>query len=174
MRVAVTGTPGTGKTSAVERVETDLTVVHLNAVISREGFVTERDDARGTDVADIDAIADWLEGRDHVLVESHLAHRFPMDRVVVLRCHPATLAERLADRGEPASTVSENAESEALDLVLAAAVREHGGDAVYEVVTDDRSPAEVAAAIEAVIAGEREPAAGTVDYSDYLAPTDEP
>ncbi|MEF8773734.1 MAG: adenylate kinase, partial [Halobacteriales archaeon] len=30
MRVAVTGTPGTGKTTAVQLVKTDLPVVHLN------------------------------------------------------------------------------------------------------------------------------------------------
>ena len=44
MRVAVTGTPGTGKTTAVERADTDLDVVHLNDVIEREGFDAGTDD----------------------------------------------------------------------------------------------------------------------------------
>ncbi len=174
MRVAVTGTPGTGKTTAVERVDVDLEVLHLTEVIRREGFVADHDPERDTDVADLDAIADWLADRDDVLVESHLAHRFPMDRVVVLRCHPATLADRLTDRGRPPASVSENSQSEALDVVLSEAVAEHGRDAVFEVATDGRSPEEVAAAIEAVVAGDREPAVGTVDYTDYLAATDEP
>jgi len=168
MRVAVTGTPGTGKTTAVEHVETDLGVVHLNDVIEREGLTERRDEERDSLVADLDAVAAWLDGRQDAIVESHLAHLFDADRVVVLRCHPATLEDRLAERGEDGAKVAENAESEALDLILAEAVERHGEDSVYEIDTTDRSPAEVATAIEAVIAGEREPSSGTVSFVDYL------
>jgi adenylate kinase len=172
VRVAVTGTPGTGKTTATERLATeasgDLDVVHLNDVIREEGFTTGRDEQRDTLVTDIDAVADWLAGREDVLFESHLAHHFAADRVVVLRCHPEKLEARLRERGEPEATVAENAESEALDVVLAAAVERHGEDSVYEVDTTDRSPAEVTAALEATLAGERDPGAGTVSFVDYL------
>jgi adenylate kinase len=172
VRVAVTGTPGTGKTTATERLATeasgDLDVVHLNDVIRKEGFTTGRDEQRDTLVTDIDAVADWLAGREDVLFESHLAHHFAADRVVVLRCHPEKLEARLRERGEPEATVAENAESEALDVVLAAAVERHGEDSVYEVDTTDRSPAEVTAALEATLAGERDPGAGTVSFVDYL------
>jgi adenylate kinase len=168
VRVAVTGTPGTGKTTATDRLTTDLAVVHLNEVIRERGLTTGRDEARDTLVADVDAVADWLAGRDDVLFESHLAHRFEADRVVVLRCHPETIETRLRDRGEPAATVSENAESEALDVVLSEAVAEHGRDRVYEIDTTDLTPEAVAAEIERVVAGEREPSAGTVSYVDYL------
>ena len=171
MRVAVTGTPGTGKTSAVEALETDLTRIHLNDVIRREGLTTDYDEDRDSAVADLDAVAEYLDGREDVLFESHLAHEFDADRVVVLRCHPEQLERRLADRdesAESAESVAENAESEALDLILSEAVRRHGEDSVYEIDTTDRSPAEVARAIESVIAGTREPAAGTVSFVEYL------
>lgn len=168
MRVAVTGTPGTGKTTATERLRTDLDVVHLNEVIREQGLTSGRDEERDTLVADIDAVAEWLDGREDVLFESHLAHRFAADRVVVLRCHPEVVEDRLAERGEPESTVAENADSEALDVVLSEAVAEHGEGSVYEIDTTDRSPGEVAAAIEAVVSGERDPAAGTVSFVDYL------
>ena len=62
----------------------------------------------------------------------------------------------------------ENAEAEALDVVLSEAVAEHGREAVYEIDTTDRPPAAVAADVEAVVAGDREPTAGTVDFTDYL------
>ncbi len=168
MRVAVTGTPGTGKTTATDRLATDLDVIHLNRVIREEGLTSGRDDERGTVVADIDAVASWLAGREGVLLESHLAHNFAADRVVVLRCHPEEIERRLGARGEPPATVEENAESEALDVVLAEAVAEHGEDSVFEIDTTDRSPDAVASAIEAVIAGERGPAAGTVSFLDYV------
>lgn len=168
MRVAVTGTPGTGKTTATEQLESDLDVVHLNEVIRDRGLTTGRDETRDTLVADIDAVAEWLGDRADILFESHLAHRFTADRVVVLRCHPEVVEDRLAERGEPESTVAENAESEALDVVLSEAVAEHGEGSVYEIDTTDRSPGDVAAAIGAVIAGDRDPAAGTVSFLDYL------
>ncbi|MFC7195217.1 adenylate kinase family protein [Halosimplex aquaticum] len=175
MRVAVTGTPGTGKTTAVERVAADadgpaadLDVIHLNDVIHEEDFVVEHDEERDSAVADLDALADYLAGREDVLFESHLAHHFGADRVVVLRCHPEELERRLTDRGEPAAKAAENAESEALDVILAEAVERHGEDAVYEIDATDLDPEETAAAIGEVVAGEREPQVGTVSFVDYL------
>ncbi len=174
MRVAVTGTPGTGKTTAVEHLEADtslgveLPVVHLNEILETEGLHTGRDPDRGSLVADIDAITDYLADYDDLLVESHLAHHLPVDRVVVLRCHPAVLSERLRERGESRDTAEENAESEALDVILSEAVEEHGASNVYEIETTDRSPTAIAAAIAAVLTGEREPAVGTVSYVEYL------
>lgn len=168
MRVAVTGTPGTGKTTAVERMETDLDVVHLNDIIRDEQLYREVDEERDSLVADLDAVTEWLDDRDDVLVESHLAHHVPADRIVVLRCHPAELERRLRERGEPQEKARENAESEALDVILSEAVATHGADAIYEIDTTELDPDDVADAIEAVIAGERPPSAGDVSFIDYL------
>ena len=168
MRVAVTGTPGTGKTTAVDAVDTGLDVVHLNDVIKREELTTGHDEDRDTLVADIDALDDWLADRDDVLFESHLAHLFDADRIVVLRCRPDKLEDRLTERGESPDSAAENAESEALDLILSETVNRHGEESVYEIDTTDRSPESVADAIEAVLTGEREPSAGTVSFVDYL------
>ncbi|MFB6218752.1 MAG: adenylate kinase family protein [Halobacteriaceae archaeon] len=161
MRVAVTGTPGTGKTTAVELVETALPVVHLNELIREAGLHRGRDEERDSLYADLDAVADRLP--EEALVESHLAHHLPADRVVVLRCHPGELAERLDGR-ESAASVEENAEAERLDVVLAEAVERHGRESVYEIDTTGRTPGAVAADIEAVLAGERAPSAGTVSF----------
>jgi adenylate kinase len=168
VRVAVTGTPGTGKTTATEQLENDIEVVHLNEVIRDRGLTRGRDETRDTLVADIDAVEEWLADRDDILLESHLAHRFAADRVVVLRCHPEVVETRLAERGEPEETIAENAESEALDVILSEAVAEHGEESVYEIDTTDRSPGDVAAVIGAVVAGDRDPAVGTVSFLDYL------
>jgi adenylate kinase len=168
VRVAVTGTPGTGKTSATEHLETDLDVVHLNDLITDEELTTGRDDDRDTLVADLEATGEWLSGREDVLFESHLAHHFDADRVIVLRCHPENLASRLSERDEPEATVEENAESEALDVILGEAVDRHDPDRIYEIDTTDRSVAEVAEEIEAVVEGIRDAGVGTVSFVDYL------
>ncbi|RDZ37735.1 MULTISPECIES: adenylate kinase family protein [Haloferax] len=169
MRVVVTGTPGTGKTTATERVaaDLDLDVVHLNRLVKDEGLWTERDDERDTLVVDLDAARDELGDWDGI-VESHLAHHFEADRVVVLRCRPDVLEQRLLDRGEAEAKARENRESEALDVILGEAVEFHGEESVYEIDTTERDPDAVADDIAAVIAGERAPSAGTVDFIDYL------
>lgn len=164
MRVAVTGTPGTGKTSATERLAADRDVLHLNEVVEREGLYTERDEARDSLVVDMDALAEYVDDREGV-VESHLAHHLSADRVVVLRCAPDALEARLRERGESERKAEENRESEALDLILSEAVAEHGLENVYEIDTTDRSPDEVAAEIGRVIEGEREPSAGEVEFA---------
>ena len=181
MRLALTGTPGTGKTSASERLE-GFDVVHLNDVVRERGLWAEEDTDRDSLVVDVAAAREWLADRsasssdagqgadagDVEVVESHLAHLFDADRVVVLRCRPDELERRLRERGETPEKARENAESEALDVVLSETVERHGADAVYEVDATDRTPDEVADEIRAVAAGDREPSAGTVDFLDYL------
>ncbi|MFC6614370.1 adenylate kinase family protein [Halopenitus salinus] len=177
MRVAVTGTPGTGKTSATERLADedgsresgeDMNVIHLNELIESEADLwTERDEDRGSLVADLEAISDRLGDWDGIL-ESHLAHHFEADRVVVLRCAPEVLEDRLLERGEPEATAHENAESEALDVILSEAVERFGREHVYEIDTTDRDPDAVAAEIERVLDGDRDPSVGTVDFTGYL------
>ena len=185
MRVALTGTPGTGKTSVSRALEAPARVVHLNEVIRTEGFVTGTDEDRDTAVVDMDAVAAWLgqtaaaQPADRsVLVESHLAHLFPADAVVVLRCHPATLTDRLTRRAADSTTgpgtphghrsVHENAEAEALDLVLSEAVTEHGAQNVHEIETTEQPIQAVATAVDAIVRGDRSTAIGTVDYTGWL------
>ncbi|ELY57373.1 adenylate kinase family protein [Natronolimnohabitans innermongolicus] len=187
MRLAVTGTPGTGKTTATELLEerlssdgdndadadddqlTDLEVVHLNRVLEEEELYTEVDADRQSKVADLDALREHLEGRDDIVIESHLSHHVAADRVAVLRCRPDVLESRLLERGETEAKATENAESEALDVILSEAVEAHGLESIYEIDTTDRDPDRVADALEAVATGEREPSAGEVDFVGYLA-----
>lgn len=190
MRVAVTGTPGTGKTTATELLESRLAdgvdaadaetdaaagstpaldVIHLNRVLEDEALYTEVDADRESKIADLEALREWLAGRDDVVIESHLAHHVDADRVAVLRCHPEVLEQRLLERGETDAKARENAESEALDVILSEAVERHGLESVYEIDTTDRDPEAVADELAAVVAGEREPSAGEVDFVGYLA-----
>ncbi|WP_436343720.1 adenylate kinase family protein [Natronorubrum sp. FCH18a] len=179
MRVAVTGTPGTGKTTATDLLKSrrsssaddslpELEVIHLNRVLENEELYTDVDADRESKIADLEALSEWLEGRDDVVIESHLAHRFEADRVVVLRCRPDRLEQRLLERGETEAKATENAESEALDVILSEAVDEHGLESVYEIDTTDRAPEGVADALEAVVTGNREPSAGEVNFVGYL------
>ncbi|MEZ3168386.1 AAA family ATPase, partial [Halorubrum ejinorense] len=124
-RVAVTGTPGTGKTTATTLLEAEYDVIHLNERIkSDDDLWTERDADRDTLVADLDAVRTELGDWSGVL-DSHLAHRFDADRVVVLRCHPETIESRLEARSESPETAAENAESDEPSRALARKAREN-------------------------------------------------
>ena len=175
MRIAVTGTPGTGKTTATNLLESrtdiggDLEVIHLGEIIESEEFYTSIDENRDSKIADLEGLATWLDGRDDAVFESHLAHHFPADRVAVLRCHPRELKSRLLDRGESERKARENVESESLDVILVEAVERHGLESVYEIDTTDREPDAVAGELETVVRGDREPSAGEVDYVGYLS-----
>ncbi|MDR5672104.1 adenylate kinase family protein [Halalkaliarchaeum sp. AArc-GB] len=170
-RVVVTGTPGTGKTSATEQLadatDLEVDVVHLNDLVKSDGLWTDRDAERDTLVVDLDAVRDRL-GDWSGIVESHVAHHLEADRVIVLRCRPDVLEERLLNRGESPANAVENRESEALDVILSEAVERHGRESVFEIDTTDRPSSTVAEEIAAVVRGERAPSAGQVDYLEFL------
>ncbi|MFC6785760.1 adenylate kinase family protein [Halobaculum halobium] len=168
-RLVVTGTPGTGKTTATDLLadERELEVVHLNDLIREEGLYTERDEERDSLVADLDAVEAHL-GDWSGVVDSHLAHSLDADRVAVLRCRPDVLEQRLIERGEGEASARENRESEALDVILGEAVDRFGEGRVYEIDTTDLDPEAVAAELARVLDGDREPSAGEVDFVEYL------
>lgn len=72
----------------------------------------------------MDALADKLNDElEHatgtILVEGHFAHEMDADAIVLLRCDPLVLVERLRARGWSEAKVRENVEAEALDVLAA-------------------------------------------------------
>ncbi|HTT16366.1 MAG TPA: AAA family ATPase [Thermoplasmata archaeon] len=142
--VALTGTPGVGKSTVARRLPPPLRAVEVAELALATG--TGRRAGRGV-VVDLPRLRRAL-GRSPAwaradVVVGHLAHLLPVRAAIVLRCHPRALARRLrrARRGAPLQR-AENVASEALDLVLAEAVG--AGLRVYEIDTTGVRPAEVA------------------------------
>jgi adenylate kinase len=142
--VALTGTPGTGKSEVAAALAPALRSVEVGALASAWGLA--RPLRRGVEV-DLVRLQAAVRRRaaplPYDLVVGHLAHLLPLRDVVVLRCHPEELARRLrgARRGSPAERRA-NYLSEALDTVLREAIGP--GRRVWEVDTSGRSVAEVA------------------------------
>jgi len=167
MRIAVTGTPGVGKTSTCFRVK-GVRVVHVNELVDELGLASGYDRKRKTKEVDVAKLSRAVAGLGgDILLEGHLSHLLKPDLAIVLRCSPKVLERRLRKKGWPESKVRENVEAEAVDVVLIEALE--NVPEVCEVDTTEMKPAEVAKAIERIIAGEREKyRVGNVDWSEEV------
>lgn len=166
MLVAVTGTPGTGKSSACAVLAgRGYAVVDLDEVARREGLVVGRDEVRGTDEVDVDALRERLHVPTKVaFLKSHYSHLMDVNIAVVLRCRPSVLRARLEDRGWPSEKIRENVEAEAIDVILQEAVGRI--PFVFEVDTTEATPEGTAEAILSILQGKTEGhKPGTVDWS---------
>ncbi len=152
MRVALTGTPGTGKTSvaAVLR-ERGYDVLDMTRFIKDNGLREEYDAERDTYAVDVERLNDALSDMEDCIFEGHLAHFMDVDTVVVMRCHPDVLAQRLRDRGYSESKVRENVEAELLDVILCESV--DSGIPTFAVDSSSDSPDGTASAVEDIMKG---------------------
>jgi adenylate kinase len=178
---ALTGTPGTGKTSIGRGLaKHGFEVVDLGALVERKGLHEGPDPERDAKVVDPRRLSDFLQAalresrqrRADLLLEGHLSHLVKgVEVAVVVRCHPAKLAERLRARGYAEPKVRENAEAEALDVFTIEASEEVAH--VLEVDTTDLT-ADAAAALVARLLKDRDPEAwtahqaGTVSWGDEV------
>lgn len=169
MLIAVTGAPGTGKTSACDVLaHRGYVVIDLDEVARKEGLVVGRDESRGTDEIDVDALHDRLRiPAKLAILKSHYSHLMDVNIAVVLRCRPSVLRARLEARGWPPEKVRENVEAEAIDVILQEAVERV--PFVFEVDTTNATPEETAEAILAILQGKtagHEP--GSVDWTSEV------
>lgn len=170
MILAITGTPGTGKT-AVSRAAADLLgydYVAVNDIAAGADVESVHDPGRDATAVDTDTLVAALQERieaDAVL-DGHLAHHYPADITVVLRCAPAELGQRLRAKGWSGEKVEENVEAEVLDVLLQQAVALR--DPVYEIDTTGAAPEQVVKAVKKLAAhdpdAEERYAPGHVDW----------
>src|SRR5512136_122568 len=97
MRIALTGTPGTGKTTVASLLPYD--VIDINTLV-REGFSLGLDLERGCLEANMNGLKERLKELDAesiIILDGHFSHHFAT-RAIVLRLHPNELKKRLEMR----------------------------------------------------------------------------
>jgi len=163
VKIGLTGTPGTGKTTLANKLPFD--IVHLNEYMRENDIGEEIENGElEIDLEELKQNQPEASGKD-LLIEGHLSHFLDLDYCIVLRTNPETLENRLNKRDYSEEKVRENVESEALDVILSQAVQNQ--DKVFEIDTTKKSIDEtVEKIIEAI--ENREERKGVVDWTDYF------
>lgn len=164
MKAALTGTPGTGKSTIADMLDGGYRIVHVNGLIAG-GYSAGMDLERHCLIADLPRLSQYVDGLDgDVVLEGHTAHLLPADVIVVLRASPAALRKRLGERGWSEAKVRENVEAEALDVILVEALETRRK--VYEIDTTGMTPEQARDAVLEALRGTDRYAPGGVDFSE--------
>lgn len=123
MIISLTGTPGTGKTAIAECLrQRGEKVVDLSVYIEEKGLKKRFDRKRDTYNVDADRLNASLKAsvprEGNTFLEGHLSHFLDCDIIIVVRCNPSVLYERLKKRNYAPRKISENVQAEALDVIL--------------------------------------------------------
>lgn len=155
MLIAVSGTPGTGKTWLARRLakELGLDYVSLNDFARENELVVGRDKKRGSDEVDVNKLKRF--SFSDAVLDGHFSHELNADVKIVLRLHPRVLKKRLEAKGWNEKKVSENCEAEAMGIIAEECD-------CYEVLSDDDSLKNALAAIRGTLEKKH------YDFSDWL------
>jgi len=132
--IAITGTPGTGKTQVSRVLARRLHYRHLelNRAIVKYKLYSGYDRKRRSYIADMRKVTGYVKAfvkqNPATIVDSHLAHELPsalVSRVVILRCRPDELKRRLKAKGWSKAKVEENVEAEMIGVIAYEARKRH-------------------------------------------------
>jgi adenylate kinase len=170
--ISLTGTPGTGKTAIAFCLrEKGEFVIDLNRYIEENGLKERFDKKRDTYNVDAGKLNGSLRSAvkkdGNTFLEGHLSHFLDCDIIIVVRCNPTLLHERLRKRNYAERKVLENVQAEALDVILCESL---DSDAhVFEIDNTSCTLEQAVSAITGIIAGDTkgyEP--GSVNWAEEM------
>jgi adenylate kinase len=163
MYIALTGTPGTGKSSAAKILaDRGHTIITVEELARKHGAIESVEGDLEVDTETLSAVL--VESDKTMIIEGHLAHHLPNGLCIILRCHPEVIRKRLSKRNYSREKLLDNLEAEAIDIILTEAIG--ACQNVYEIDTSNLKPDEVANAIEKIMNGDAdEYSPGKIDWS---------
>lgn len=178
MLVALSGTPGTGKSSVSSLLQKDgYEIIGLNKLAIDKGFIIGVDKKRNSKILDIDKLNNYIQKnyktKDIIFFEGHAAHLLSaIDKVVLLRCHPKKLKKRLENKNWNQEKTDENVDAETLDIILCETVEIHSEEDIFEIDTTHKKIKDVALSIKEIIKNNFKPTKkyniGKIDWSEEL------
>ncbi len=153
--IAVSGSPGTGKTEIAEILAEEIgaSLISIKETIEKEKVKFRWDRRRKSkviDPKDLQPAVSRSLNEGWNVVEGLLAHLLKWDVLIVLRCNPRVLKKRLEKRKWGEQKVLENVAAEALGVITFEALqRKKKG--VYELDTTGLAPRRTAGIIENIL-----------------------
>ncbi|WP_459202631.1 adenylate kinase family protein [Methanococcus sp. CF] len=152
MRVAITGTPGVGKSTVskllfekLKSIGKDASYINITEVVSKNGLYLEKDVEMDSFVVDFDKLNEYVnsvETKDLIL-DGHVSHYLNPDYIVVLRANPLLIKNRLESRKYHPKKVNENVEAELLDVCLIESIEKNDESKIFEIDCSEKSPEEI-------------------------------
>ncbi len=155
MIIALTGTPGTGKTTVAKILrKRGFKVIDLNRIILREKLYSGYDERRKCYIVDMKKLERYISKytrENIVFLDSHVSHLLNVDLVIVLRCSPKELEKRLRKKKWRSEKIRENIEAEIVEIITIEAEEKYGRERVIEIDTTGKSPEKVVEEIIKII-----------------------
>jgi len=123
MTIAVTGVPGTGKTTIAKLLSKRIgfTYIDLNKLAEDKNLYTGYDKKRNCKIVDIKKIDNEIkkkvDQKDRMVLDSHYSHLLSVDKVILLKLNTKELRERLEKRKYLESKIMENLQAEIMDVI---------------------------------------------------------
>ena len=164
LRVLITGTPCTGKTTIAERLAkiVDCKYVDVAKLIIDKKLYSEIDEKRGSIIVNLIRARKFfhklVEENNRLVLDSHVIEIFPkelIDKVIVLRAHPFIIIKRGLDKGWSLSKCLENAHAELLGTCLVDAINFFGEEKVWQVNSTCRNVDDVVKEVLEVVKGKK-------------------
>ncbi|KYK30296.1 MAG: hypothetical protein AYK22_04120 [Thermoplasmatales archaeon SG8-52-3] len=150
MIIALSGTPGTGKTSVSEVLRNrNLEVIDFNKEARENNFLIGKDIKRDSNFVDIEKFNKYIiknySEKKLIIIEGHLSHLLKIaEKIILLRCHPKILKNNLTKKGWKKEKIKENIEAEILDIILCEATEIHEESNIFEIDVSNKSIIEIA------------------------------
>jgi adenylate kinase len=121
MKIAITGTPCAGKTTIAKALAKKLgyKYINLNKLAKKENAFIGFDKEMRSRIVDIEKLEKAVKRlRGNVILDGHFSHCFDVDLIIVLRCRPDVLLERLKKRYKRnRKKIKENLDAEILGVI---------------------------------------------------------
>jgi len=162
-KYALTGTPGTGKTSVSKLLNEKVTSLSEYYKEASEGKTKS-----GEWIVDIGKLNTILKTSDAKIYEGNFAHKLNnIDKIIVLRCDPNILKDRLEERGYKKEKVLENLEAEAIGLIFSESIYYVGENNVIQIDTSKNDITSTSKIIEKYVEGKIK-VEEEIDYSERI------
>jgi len=153
MIIALSGTPGTGKTSSAKLLAKKIgaNFIRIRDIVHEIPHkIDKKRDTFVVDVKDLQKLVNKKMKKGDNAIEGHLSHLLDVDVVIILRTNPNVLEKRLKRKGWKRSKIDENVKAEILDSATIEAIELHGKN-VFEIDTSKRSKEATAKIMENIL-----------------------